>query len=401
MLFLSVFILLIWLSFYYDIYGKTKYKYFSYHAMMVVFILVAGLRWRLGIDTPPYLYDFYHEYPTLKHFSWADYSIGESPLYALLNSIVKTFVGRFYVVQIIHSAIINVLIFNYIKKHSRYIFTCLLFYAILCYTTYNMEIMRGSISIAICLFANDYILDRKWLKGYFLYCVALLFHPQTLLLFVLPLFIFLKFNKIGLLACFGAFIVGKFIMGFLGDYIFLFEANDVIANKVSGYASSDKYGVQSGNVNFYIIQIFPMLLYVSLSFLYLRNKKPSNSLVKLEPLIMLGIIFVIIRMNLEIAYRYVDYFKIYFALIFAEVFVILSQDFRFSRGPAYARSFLLFIPLLFVLVIHPYFFESGQGFRYIPYSSVIDRKVVKEREQRYVKMMPIGTAYPSPQNKEY
>jgi len=394
--------MLVFLSFRYDINGKTEYRDFCYRLMLVVFILVAGLRWRIGIDTPCYCYSFYHEYPVLHDFSWKDYPIGEDPFFALINVLVKTIGGRFYIVQLIHATIINVLIFRYIKKHSEYLFTCLFFYAITCYTTYNMEIMRGSLSIVICLYANDYILEKKWVKGYFLYSIALLFHAQTIVMFVLPMFFFLRFNRLGLFALISTFFMGFILMKILSDYIFLFEVNEAISDKVSAYSSSDKYGGQEGNLNFFIVNIFPILVYILLSFLMIKYKNPNSSLLKFEPLLVIGVIFILFRINLEIAYRYVDYYKIYFALFFSEFFIELINGARsVTKTVAVFRSCFIFVPFILVFWIYYYILSGDYSLRYFPYSSVIDRNISKKRELMYKELNAAKSFYPSANVNEY
>jgi len=370
--------------------------------MLVVFILVAGLRWRIGIDTPGYLYSFYHEYPTLFYFSWENYPIGEDPFFVLMNSFVKTIGGRFYIVQLIHATIINILIFRYIRKHSEYIFTCLFFYAITCYTTYNMEIMRGSLSIVICLYAHDFIIDKKWLKGYLLYFIALMFHAQTIIMFVLPMLFFLRFNKLGLIAMMGAFLLGIVIMNILSDYIYLFEASEAISDKVSVYSESEEYGGQLGNINYIIFNILPQLVYVVVSFLYIKYKFPDSVLLKLEPLIVMGVLFILIRMNLEIAYRYVDYFKIYFAIFFSEFLVKMIKGSRsITKGVAVLRICIVFSPFLFRYFLFSYVRPNDYSLRYTPYSSVIDRTVSKKRELMYKKLNATKRFYPSANPNEY
>ena len=127
MIYLVVTILLLFLSFHYDYNEKTKNKDFWYLVCLVTFILIVGLRWRLGVDTPNYIDRFYHEYPTLDKLSWDDFSIGKDPFFVIINSLVKTAGGRFYVVQLIQSTFVNVLIFVYIRRHSSFIFTSLFF----------------------------------------------------------------------------------------------------------------------------------------------------------------------------------------------------------------------------------------------------------------------------------
>ena len=400
MIYLVVLFLLLLLSVRYDINGKTRAREFWYGFMLVVFILVAGLRWRIGIDTPPYLYNFYHKIPTIDEFLRNNYSIGEDPFWILLNSIVKTMGGRFYVVQLIHASIVNVAIFKFIKKYSDYWFTCLFFYAITCYTTYNMEIMRGSLSIVICLYANDYILEKKWLKGYMLYFLALMFHAQTLIMFILPLFFFLRFNKFGVLAWIGAFLGGIVIMDILSDYMFLFEASDIIQGKVSAYSESD-YGTQKGGLSKILFYIFPMLLYSIASFLLLKYFYSDNRLLKFEPLIAIGVIFMLIRMNIEIAYRYVDYYKIYFVLIFSECFIRMTRRTAFLyHRLTFVRAFALFVPLFLHLSLG-YLYKNDYSLRYRPYSSVIEKYVYRERELMYKKLNASKAFYPNANKQEY
>ena len=86
MIYLIVIILLLLLSFRYDINGKTEGREQCYLAMLVIFILIAGLRWRLGVDTPNYLDSFYHRYPTQDHFSFENYPICKVPFYVQINS---------------------------------------------------------------------------------------------------------------------------------------------------------------------------------------------------------------------------------------------------------------------------------------------------------------------------
>ena len=370
--------------------------------MLVVFILVAGLRWRIGIDTPPYLYRFYHECPTIGRLSIEDFSIGKDPFFVLINSIVKTTGGKFYMVQLIQATIVNVLIFRFIKKYSKYIFTCLFFYAITCYTTYNMEIMRGSLSIVICLYANDYILDKKWIKGYLLYFLALMFHAQTLVMFVLPTMYFLRFNKVGIVFLCGAFVLGIVIMEILGDYLFLLEDNESVSRKVSGYSRSDKYGGQIGNFNFYIVQIFPIMIYVLASFLFVKTRYPNSSLLRFEPIIVLGVMFILIRVNLEIAYRYVDYFKINFVIFFSEFFVKLINGARTIRKEvAVFRSYVVFVPFILVFLVYHYMISENYSLRYTPYSSVIDKSVYVKREKMYQELNAEKDFYPTANRNEY
>lgn len=384
MIYLVTIILLLFLSIHYDINGKTKNRDFWYNVMLVVFILVAGLRWRIGLDTTNYLGNFYHEYPSLNHFSLEDYGIVKSPLYVLINSIVKSLGGRFYVVQIIQAAFVNILVFKFIKKHSTYIFTCLFFYAISCYTTYNMETMRASMGVVVCFFANDYALEKKWLKAYSLFIIAFLFHPEVIVMFVLPLFFFLRFNKIGILFLIASFVVGKILAVLLQDYLFLLEFEGTLQNKIASVTGSDQWGSGSEGGLIYIILsiVFPFIIVFS-SLFYIKKYKPDSNLVKMEPFLMIGFAFVLIKYNFLIAYRYEDCFKFYFIFFYSELWVALTRTKYLERRLSIMRTLVVFFPLLFYFIYPSYIREKGKGYRYIPYNSVFERKINKEQQLRF------------------
>lgn len=382
MIYIAVLFLLVILSFHYDINEKKENRDFWYLVCLLIFIFIAGLRWRLCVDTPNYINMFYHEYPTIQEFSWDDFSIGEDPLYVLINSIVKTCGGRFYMVQLIQASFVNILIFAYIKRHTSHIFTALLFYALTSYLGYNMDIMRASMAIAVSLFANDFFLEKKWIKGYLLVIIGCFFHAQTILLLILPFFVFLRFNKIGIIILLGGIFLGKIAQALLLDYMFLFDANEAVSGKMAGYLEDEKYGTQGGNFNFFIVNILPTLIYCVLSLLYLKWKNSELKILKLEPFLMFGFFFLIMQMSLQIAYRFVDFYRIYFVLFMGEAFVTwLKKSSVLSISVATLRTYIFFLPY-FVFINWSYFTH----FEWIyPYSSVIERSVDQRRESSYAK----------------
>lgn len=393
MIYLFIILLLLVLAIQYDIIGKTRYKDNWYNVMLVVFILLAGLRWRLSFDTPNYLHSFYYVYPELDDFSIDDYPVGRDPLWILINAFVKSLGGRYYIVQLIEASFVNVLVFKYFKKHSSFIFMCLFFYFITCYAGYCMEIMRAAFSIVICLYANDLILEKKYLKGYLLLFISLFFHAQTLVMFVIPVFFYLRLNKKGIIILCFAFVLGAIIQKSLGDYIKLIELGEEINNKATNYVDSEKFGDQTGNINFFIVNIFPNLFYSLLSLFYLKKIIPSHKVLSLEPLLMVGVLFLILQTNLQIAYRFVDYFRIIFVLFYAEFFVLLVKNVsRIDRHLAISRALLFFFPF-FLLVGY------ARSFTFIsiyPYSSVIELKINNAREARYLE-----SGLPSANENEY
>lgn len=364
------------LSYHYDIKGKSNNKELWYIIVLIVLIILSGLRYRVGTDTPNYIYRFYHEYPSLDTFSFADYPIGRDPFYAVLNSIVKSFGGRFYYFQIIQACFVILLIFRYIKRHCQFVFTCALIYFVMCYVQFNFEIMRASMSIAVSLYANDYALDKKWIKAYALYFIAGLFHVQAFALFLVPFFLFLRFNQKGIYILFLAFIGGLVIQKAFGSLIEMISVVEAVQSKGANYVENALYNDAGGNINFYIVYIFPSLAYTILALRYLHKHTPHNNLLTLEPFAMLGLIFLLIQMNVQIISRYVDCFEVYMVMFIAEYAVKLTRSSRREIRLATLNCILLFFPFVF-LTLYQYKLNFQ---RIIPYNSVLARKIDRTRE---------------------
>lgn len=381
MIYLLILILIIGLSIRYDINGNVKYRNECYLFVLLILILLSGLRYRLMIDTPNYIYNFYHKYPYLEHFTLEDYPIGQDPLYVLINSFVKSMGGRFYWVQLIQSTFVNILVFKYIKRHSSYIFTCVFFYSITYYFAYSMELMRAGFSIVICLYANDYLLNKRWFKGLLLYFFATLFHIQTLFILGTSFLFFLRLNKYSVIIFIIAFVVSRIIQKGLGDYLQYLELSDYLTGKATYYYKEDKYSDQIYNLNYFIVHIFPNIIYSIFSILYIKKIKPQSDILKIEPFVMAGVVFLFFQMNMEIAYRFVTYYGLHFTLLFAECFILIIKTGFFSRGVACLRALVCFFPFFFFVGYSTYI----ESYTFIPYSSVIDRDVNTERESKYVR----------------
>ena len=165
MIYFVVLALLLILTVRYDINGKTEYRDQWYNGVLVILILIAGLRFRLGEDTINYIWMFYHDTPELPDFDIdVLLSSDQPPLWLLLNSLVKTLGGKFFVVQLIQATILNTLMLKYFKKHSTYPFACVLLYFYWRYQLFNMVVMKAALALSVVLFANDFFLEKKYIS---------------------------------------------------------------------------------------------------------------------------------------------------------------------------------------------------------------------------------------------
>lgn len=376
-IYILIILLLIYLVDRYDIHESKLAKERWFKFVLVIFILLAGFRYRIGLDTTRYAYHFYHTYPDLSDYTIDDFIFGNDILYKLLNSLVRALGGKFYVVQLIQSAFVNTLVFYYLKRHSKYLFTCILLYFIWQYYGYNAEEMRAGMSIVICLFANDYILEKKWALGIFLYMVGCFFHSSTLIILLLcPILKYLKFNIKGSILLIALFIASSALRPLIESFYSLFAFNATLYGKMDNYID-DAYYMQSGLNILGLITSFALLAYPVYSLYIVKKKDNCNSVLRLEPLLFMYIMFAIINLSIPIAYRFLHFYSVYFILFISELIVRVLK----SGKNKLVTFFFVVVPLI-VLMEMP-FFSKDMSQRFIPYSSVFDKTVNPDREHVY------------------
>jgi len=379
MIYLFIAVFLLFLSFHYDVNRNIGGKERCYQLVFIILVCLAGLRYRIGIDSLYYNYSFYHETENIFNV-FGTLSITEYPLWKLLNSIVYTIGGRFYMIQFIESAFVNFLIFAYIKKHSNYIFTCVFLYFIWIYPGNNFEEMKQAFAVAISLYANDYMLEKKYLRGILLFTIACLFHFAAIIVALSSLLTFLKLDIKGILLLVAAFVVGGFIQNYYQDYLILFASDEFLHDKLGNYFESEQFGIVSGkNFNFFILRFLP-LIFPLIAYKYLKGYGKNKELIRLEPFLVLAILYFILGTRLVIMYRYNNFYTIYFILFISQAYV---DYIRYDRKKYVV---LIAIPLFVFYIWTTYVGYNGESDRYnkfYPYSSIIEKSVDSEREYVY------------------
>ena len=391
--------------YHYDIKGNEIRKDFWYGFTLFVLVMISGLRYRIGGDTINYMYSYYHQIPYIWEISFIDIdALPFEPLYCFFCSVVKSLGVKFFVFQFLHAIFVNGLILAYIKKHGDYPFTCVLFYFIWMYALYNFEEMRSSMSLAVCLYANDYLIEKKWIKCFLLFIVGCLFHYSTILLLITPLLLFLRMNIIG-----GVFLMLAFLAGFIlqknfGDYLMLLDLNSTISDRAYSYTQQEFYFESRTSLRGFIIGTLPYFIYAVLSSKYLKKYKTRNSmkesgLLRFQPFFMIGMIFVLISVPMPISYRYVRFYILYFILFFSNYFVgLIRYNGKLAINLALLRAFVIFLPL-FNIISHIYrdpIRESSNTKKfypyekYIPYSSVIEKSTSDRREKLFSELESVS-----------
>lgn len=384
MLYLIIIIVLAWLSVNYDFKGHSKNKWFWYKMMYVAFVLIAGLRFRVGNDTVHYLAAFYYNTPKFSSLTIEDFVASDhEPFFYLLQMIVKEIFGRFYVLQLVQATFINFFFFKYFKKHSEYCFSCLFLYFVWTYFNDHTEEMRASMSVALCLYANDFFYEKKWLKGSLLVLIASMFHYSSLLLLLTPFLLNLKFNFRGIVFLIITFFLAVYVQTLLGDYLLLLNMTGSAYDKLVSYANSS-YGEQIINIKGIIGQQGVIFIYSIFACLNIEIKQIK----RLEPFLMIGLAAEIVSIPISIFYRYTHFYTIYFIIFFSQFFVdYIKNNLKRQGSLVYFRAFIISIPFMFYIYQTYFPVVDNTGIRnyarYYPYSSIIDRNINEEREKLF------------------
>lgn len=119
MLYIFIWLLLLVLSYQYDYLRREKNKSFCYVVILILFILIAGLRYRMGVDSIRYERGFMN-YPTIDDLSAHDFIYSShQPLYLIFCSFVRFLSDEFWVMQMLHSLLVNVVVFRLFRLNLK------------------------------------------------------------------------------------------------------------------------------------------------------------------------------------------------------------------------------------------------------------------------------------------
>lgn len=281
MIYILIYIYLFYCVIVYDVYGNKKYFKLHYVLLFLIFTLVAGFRWRLGVDTVAYMNDFKYNVLPLNQLTFEDIFFSKyQPLWVLLNSFCKTF-GNFVLMQILVSLILHSSIFAFLYYFIKKRMTALAVYYVCNYWYFSMEIMRESLAISCFLFAIIY-LDKNVIVRFLIFSfLSFLFHYFSI--FIWPSFVFLikkiSFKiKIALLLMVAviAFLLKNVMLVKLLDSSLLPQ---MIASKILGYMSIGRFTSAMLNINgLIVVAIIPSILILSFIYIYIIKEGIMNYL---------------------------------------------------------------------------------------------------------------------------
>lgn len=357
--------------------GEKGWYYFN----LVVLILFAGLRYRVGSDTLMYMSMFY-EWPKLDELRYFDFATATyNPLWYIFAALARSIYDDFTTLQIMHAVIVNCTFFWFFRKYCpKYYFSAILLYYVGYFCYFNMEVMRESLCICVLLLSTSFLLEKKWLL-YFPMCVIGLFiHYSAAIMLVLPFLLLFKRPswKWEVVILLGIVVVMR-VVNVPMLVLSLFGLNDQLILLIGGYIEEMRnvMGIISELLNFFPIFIF----------IYLREKHQITEENDFTPLMMGTVVVYALAMNVGIFSRFINYF-VPFILVYSVNTVYRALYWKFRD---YQMSCLLCVAAFFVLnfnMIRFYTKDMSESYpntrayvRYIPYHSVLNPKIDEHRER--------------------
>ena len=117
-------------------------------------------------------------------------------------ALIKSTINDFIFFQIVHSIIINSVVFWFISSNTKNKFTAVFLYFLFLYVLVNMEIAREALAVSVFLVSVKFLQNKKYVAYYLLAIIAFLFHYGAAISFVFPLIygirITLQINEFGI-----------------------------------------------------------------------------------------------------------------------------------------------------------------------------------------------------------
>jgi len=387
MIYFLVIIVLLIQIYIYDFHKSKRNRKLNYNIVLVSLILIAGLRYRVGLDTIRYMNTF-TLVPTISNVTFVKMNESSSdPLYFLLSVLAKTISSNFVIMQFLQSIIVNCSVFYFVRKHTQYIFSAIFFYFLFLYFNFNFEVMREAVAVSFFLISFDYLVTKRYIKYYFFVTLAFLSHSSAIILFLVPLFMNLRIDKNLIIYLSLAIVLIIILSSQLDKLMTMILYNGSIAVKLENYyLASNLLSGDSLNLNGMLRYILMYIIYPLLCFIILRKIDISFKC-NYQFAILIVMIIAIFLWKITLFYRYFNYFFMFDVLLFAELSgrfnVYIKRRISFIPGTFLLSVFfsLLIFFQIYGLVKVPEDSGIADYHRYFPYESVITSQIDPVRER--------------------
>lgn len=367
--------------------GRNKFSNYYYNFTLLVFVLIAGLSYRLGVDVVRYELMFENNYSSLLQFGslFSTYGMESSePLWVILNWFVYHTTGEFWVLKLIIAFWVNAVVFWFFKRNTSAPYFALMVYFLLQFFEINFQVLREALAISFFLIALDQFI-RYGLMRYFIWIVpAWFFHRFAVVTILFPLFFNIKFDKRIVYILLICLIIAPFTRTMFSLIASMSFLNIIIGERITNLMDSETYGIHTRNI-FGILEVLVLFLVPVL--LLLKNQKNSILL----SLSITYVLTILLKMSaFTILYRLNNYLVFPFAISLSIALQNSLFKCDFSKQTVYfmrKKSMVLLCILLFFVNSINKIISSEDFVMYYPYSSIITKDTDRDRERFYMDLI--------------
>lgn len=274
--------------------GNSKGEYKWQYIVVIILILLAGLRNRVGGDTINYELHF-NEWPDLHTLFSQGFTFSgiTQPLWYLINVALKSVWNNFLTVQLFHAIVFNLLLHRFFRKTTDKIFTAFLVTYCMIWWNFNFEVLRESLCVA--LYLNSLLfLKQKNLKMYILFNIPALFiHYFSFVIIIITFFLYYSGKKtVMVFTTVFAFIFLIMDTASISNYItqiVVVTAEDTSSIVVDRYIEGENYGYNSLNIKGLLLQVILLLQPIIVS----ANLKTEDKTLNVKLLWLYMLLFVL------------------------------------------------------------------------------------------------------------
>lgn len=399
MIFIVIAIMLLVLAFIYDYRSARNGRIFWYVAMLILMILAAGLRYKMGADSIRYE-DYYESSPTLSHLRKVDFTDRYAPFFVILMATCRSLTSEFVLVQFVVSIIVNCIFFRFIWRHTNHVFFAAFLYFVFLYFLLNMQVLREALASCVFLLAWPYFVKGKWLKYYAMCVVAFMFHLSAIVLFLVPVVTLpgvrwlFKFGPrtvaISLIVLAGSFAIQYFLF----DFIRMIAITESMTERADTY-SEGEMGGNMLNIFGTLCVVIKQMIYPLAAMYFLKacrkmlggESDESRERERFEAMAILSIYFAMLSVGVMVFSRFSNYFSIFALLIISRWAFSYIKDRRRMLRLKFLYWIILLTPLVSIEIMNGFFSDyNATGTlkrydQYFPYSNQLDKELTSKKKK--------------------
>ncbi|MBE7064492.1 MAG: EpsG family protein [Ruminococcaceae bacterium] len=186
------------------------------YAITIILSLYCGLRTSFN-DTWIYMSNFINLDTSL---SSVDLSISENPGFTLLQIFIKRFISDNPQWLILICATITIYLnIQFIKEYSINVGASVFLYMTSCVYMFGFAAVKQTLATALMMIAFTFAVEKKWIRFYMIFVVAVSIHAYAFVFVVTPFFVRSAWGKWSYTVLFGSVTIGVLFNSFIGVFL--------------------------------------------------------------------------------------------------------------------------------------------------------------------------------------